>query len=200
MAFFQPVATPLVRFASRFLLANRRLKFITDPTPKRGPSNVQSVTEVFQLRQVVLLICKQTNKQISTSQKLQFFVSFLLKARNVKSSILFENPPLFFFTFFFTFLILKSIFCLSRTSLSFLHLFHIRFVSLIFSFSFSLNQNYFKFKKAELFPSISFEGGTSLSPSQKQTLNLCFIFNHISIKKHKNKNVIFFLFQSFRVT
>jgi hypothetical protein len=47
------VATPLVRFASRFLLANRRLKFITDPTPKRGPSNVQSVTEVFQLRQVV---------------------------------------------------------------------------------------------------------------------------------------------------
>ena len=68
--FFQPEATQPVRFASRFLLANRLLKFIIDPTPKRGPSNVQSVTEVFQLRQVVH---KQTKKILLTAKLKTFF-------------------------------------------------------------------------------------------------------------------------------
>jgi len=79
------------------------LKFITDPTPKRGPSNVQSVTEVFQLRQVVLLICKQTNKFFS-SKNSNFFLKYLKyqnkKQENVKS-ILFLKPTFVFLSFSF---------------------------------------------------------------------------------------------------
>jgi len=65
LAFLQRVATPPARFASRFLLASRRLKFINDPTPKRGPSNVQSVTEDFRLRRVDFLLSQIKSKNYS---------------------------------------------------------------------------------------------------------------------------------------
>ena len=74
LGFLQPVATQPARFASRFLLANRRLKFITDPTPKRGPSNVQSVTEVFRLRQVVNQNFKSKLNLIFEANLIRFFV------------------------------------------------------------------------------------------------------------------------------
>ena len=79
LGFLQPVATQPARFASRFLLANRRFKFITDPTPKRGPSNVQSVTEVFRLRQVVNQNFKSKLNLIFEANLIRFLFQFFVQ-------------------------------------------------------------------------------------------------------------------------
>jgi hypothetical protein len=81
LAFLQRAATPLARFALKSSLASRRLKFITDPTPKRGPSNVQSVTEVFRLRQVDFFYFQKSKAKFVTLKKDNSTLSHKFRAK-----------------------------------------------------------------------------------------------------------------------